>query len=215
MVRQLPRLLLQHQVSAHTPNHCYTQIQAAIHPQACGPGSVCHSSVRPGCVHADTIENQDCPWDFFCPGLWSHWSALGWRAARAAHDQMLHLSLSTWPSTCVRWRPVLTEPTAQSWTQRLGSSVSCIVSCLWSTCVPRECYYAHFLFTPVFTSVTPMVVIYGKTSFWKALLHEFNIGLDEYPCLSLVPGQKPETSSAVKCKNWKVDALLCLCDILV
>lgn len=92
---------------------------------------------------------------------------------------------------------------------------SCIVSCLWSTCVPRECYYAHFLFTPVLTAVTPMVVIYGKTSFWKALLHEFNIGLDEYPCLSLVPGQKPETSSAVKCKNWKVDALLCLCDILV
>lgn len=41
-----------------------------------------------------------------------------------------------------------------------------------------------FLFTSIFTTVTPMVLIYGKTSFWKSLLHEFNTGIDEYPCLS-------------------------------
>lgn len=36
----------------HTPNHCYTQIQAAILKHF-SPGSVFHSSVRLGFVHAN------------------------------------------------------------------------------------------------------------------------------------------------------------------
>ncbi|KAJ0068014.1 hypothetical protein NL108_015075 [Boleophthalmus pectinirostris] len=60
-----------------------------------------------------------------------------------------------------------------------------------------------FLFTSIFTTVTPMVLIYGKTSFWKSFLHEFNTGLDKYPCLSClkVPEQKPERHSPVKYKK--------------
>ncbi|XP_033828414.1 uncharacterized protein LOC117376116 [Periophthalmus magnuspinnatus] len=60
-----------------------------------------------------------------------------------------------------------------------------------------------FLFTSIFTTVTPMVLIYGKTSFWKLFLHEFNTGLDEYPCLSglKVREQKAERRSPVKYKK--------------
>lgn len=60
-----------------------------------------------------------------------------------------------------------------------------------------------FFFTSIYTTVTAMVLIYGKKTFWKALIHEFNVCLDEYPCLSClkVPEQKAKASTLAKVKN--------------
>ncbi|XP_034547456.1 uncharacterized protein LOC117818614 [Notolabrus celidotus] len=60
-----------------------------------------------------------------------------------------------------------------------------------------------FFFTSIYTTVTAMVLIYGKKPFWKALIHEFNICMDEYPCLSClkVPEQKAKSSTPAKVKN--------------
>nr|XP_040052214.1 taste receptor type 2 member 136 [Gasterosteus aculeatus aculeatus] len=57
-----------------------------------------------------------------------------------------------------------------------------------------------FLFTSVYTTVTAMVLIYGKKTFWKALIHEVNVCLDEYPCLSClkVPEHKAQTGTTAK-----------------
>lgn len=57
-----------------------------------------------------------------------------------------------------------------------------------------------FLFTSVYTTVTAMVLIYGKKTFWKALIHEVNVCLDEYPCLSClkVPEHKAQTGTTPK-----------------
>ncbi|XP_022052621.1 uncharacterized protein LOC110953090 [Acanthochromis polyacanthus] len=60
-----------------------------------------------------------------------------------------------------------------------------------------------FLFTSVYTTVNAIVLIYGKKTFWKALLREYNVLLDVYPCLSClkVPEQKAKTSTPVKVQN--------------
>ncbi|XP_076586690.1 taste receptor, type 2, member 202 [Chaetodon auriga] len=60
-----------------------------------------------------------------------------------------------------------------------------------------------FFFTSVYTTVTAMVLIYGKKTFWKALIREFNVCLDEYPCLSClkVPEQKTKASIPAKVKK--------------
>ncbi len=60
-----------------------------------------------------------------------------------------------------------------------------------------------FFFTSIYTTATAMVLIYGKKSFWKALIHEFNVCLDEYPCLSSlkVPEQKAKPSTPAIVKN--------------
>ncbi|XP_040898937.1 uncharacterized protein LOC121185041 [Toxotes jaculatrix] len=60
-----------------------------------------------------------------------------------------------------------------------------------------------FFFTSVYTTVTAMVLIYGKKTLWKALIHDFNVGLGEYPCLSClkVPEQKAKPSTPAKVKK--------------
>lgn len=60
-----------------------------------------------------------------------------------------------------------------------------------------------FFFTSIYTTTTAMVLIYGKKTFWKALIREFNVCLDEYPCLSClkVPEQKAKPSTPAKVKN--------------
>ncbi|XP_030000087.1 taste receptor, type 2, member 202 [Sphaeramia orbicularis] len=60
-----------------------------------------------------------------------------------------------------------------------------------------------FLFISIFTTGTPVVLIYGKKSLWKALLHEYNIFLDVYPCLSClkVSEEKDKPSTPAKLKN--------------
>ncbi|XP_034396676.1 uncharacterized protein LOC117735882 [Cyclopterus lumpus] len=60
-----------------------------------------------------------------------------------------------------------------------------------------------FFFTSIYTTVTAVVLIYGKGTFWKALIREFNVGLDEYPCLSClkVPEQKAKPSTIANGKT--------------
>lgn len=60
-----------------------------------------------------------------------------------------------------------------------------------------------FFFTAIYTTVSAMVLIYGKKTFWKALIHDVNIWLDEYPCLSClkVPEQKAKPSNPAKVKK--------------
>lgn len=60
-----------------------------------------------------------------------------------------------------------------------------------------------FFFTSIYTTVTAMVLIYGKKTFWKALIGQFNGCLDEYPCLSClkVPEQKTKASAPAKVKD--------------
>lgn len=49
-----------------------------------------------------------------------------------------------------------------------------------------------FFFTSIYTTAAATVLIYGKKTFWKALVGQFNGCLDEFPCLSglKVPEQK-------------------------
>ncbi|KAK5871272.1 hypothetical protein PBY51_004162 [Eleginops maclovinus] len=60
-----------------------------------------------------------------------------------------------------------------------------------------------FFFTSIYTTVAAMVLIYGKKTFWKALIHEFNVFLDAFPCLSClkVPEQKAKPSTPEKVKT--------------
>ncbi|XP_072243132.1 taste receptor, type 2, member 202 [Leuresthes tenuis] len=60
-----------------------------------------------------------------------------------------------------------------------------------------------FFVTSIYTTVTAMVLIYGKKTLWKALIHDFNICLDEYPCLSClkVPERKATSRTPAKVIN--------------
>lgn len=60
-----------------------------------------------------------------------------------------------------------------------------------------------FFFASVYTSGCAMVLVYGKKTFWKALIRAYNEFLDEYPCLSClkVPEKKAKPSSPPKIKN--------------
>lgn len=59
-----------------------------------------------------------------------------------------------------------------------------------------------FFFTSTYTTITAMVLIYGKKSFWKALIHEFNAFLDG-SCLAClkVADHKAKASSPAKVKS--------------
>ncbi|XP_028852778.1 taste receptor, type 2, member 202 [Denticeps clupeoides] len=47
------------------------------------------------------------------------------------------------------------------------------------------------LFSSMYTSLCALVLIYGKKTFWKNLLHLYNLFLDDYPCLGCL--KVPET----------------------
>lgn len=53
-----------------------------------------------------------------------------------------------------------------------------------------------FFFTSVYTAAAAAVLIYGRRSLWKALIHDLNGLLDEFPCLSCLklPEQKDQAS---------------------
>ncbi|XP_077417134.1 taste receptor, type 2, member 202 [Vanacampus margaritifer] len=53
-----------------------------------------------------------------------------------------------------------------------------------------------FFFISVYTTVSAMVLIYGKKTLWKTLIHEFNNCMDAYPCLTClkVPEQKGQST---------------------
>ncbi|XP_061527129.1 uncharacterized protein LOC133399579 [Phycodurus eques] len=54
-----------------------------------------------------------------------------------------------------------------------------------------------FFFTSIYTTVSAMVLIYGKKTHWNALAHECNVCTDAYPCLTCVkvPERKDRSSS--------------------
>lgn len=60
-----------------------------------------------------------------------------------------------------------------------------------------------FFFTSVYTTVTAMVLIYGKKTVWKTLLHDFNVCVDGYPCLSClkVPEHKTKHNAPAGVKK--------------
>ncbi|XP_030594116.1 taste receptor, type 2, member 202 [Archocentrus centrarchus] len=60
-----------------------------------------------------------------------------------------------------------------------------------------------FCITSFYTTVTAIVLIYGKKTLWKTLIHDFNVCLEEYPCLSCLklPEQKSQPSLHSKVKN--------------
>lgn len=60
-----------------------------------------------------------------------------------------------------------------------------------------------FVFTSIYTTVTAIVLIYGKKTLWKTLIHDFNICVDGYPCLSClkVPEQKAKHNSPGRVKK--------------
>ncbi|XP_057688189.1 uncharacterized protein LOC130913531 [Corythoichthys intestinalis] len=51
-------------------------------------------------------------------------------------------------------------------------------------------------FISIYTTVSAMLLIYGKKTLWKALIHDFNICIGAYPCLTClqVPEQKDQPS---------------------
>lgn len=57
-----------------------------------------------------------------------------------------------------------------------------------------------FVFTSVYTTVAAVVLIYGKKTLWKTLLHDLNVCLDAYPCLSRlkVPEHKAKHDSPAR-----------------
>lgn len=59
-----------------------------------------------------------------------------------------------------------------------------------------------FFFTSTYTTITAMVLIYGKKSFWKALIHEFNALLDG-SCLAClkIPEHQAKASSPAEVKS--------------
>ncbi|XP_062308132.1 uncharacterized protein LOC134012356 [Osmerus eperlanus] len=59
------------------------------------------------------------------------------------------------------------------------------------------------LFTSIYTTLSAVVLIYGKKTFWKNLLHSYNIGLDEFPCLVFlkVPENKTKSNPAHPVKH--------------
>lgn len=60
-----------------------------------------------------------------------------------------------------------------------------------------------FFFTSIYTTVTAMVLIYGKNTLWKTLIHDINVCLDEFPCLSClkVPEQRAKPSTPAKAQK--------------
>ncbi|XP_037536634.1 taste receptor type 2 member 38 [Nematolebias whitei] len=60
-----------------------------------------------------------------------------------------------------------------------------------------------FFVTSVYTTVTAIVLIYGKKTLWKTLIHDLNTCLDEYPCLSCLklPEHKNVSKPPAKTKN--------------
>ncbi|XP_008415755.1 taste receptor, type 2, member 202 [Poecilia reticulata] len=57
--------------------------------------------------------------------------------------------------------------------------------------------------TSVYATVTAMLLIYGKKTLWKTMIHDINTCLEAYPCLSCLklPEQKAPPSSPPKVKN--------------
>ncbi|XP_051278646.1 uncharacterized protein LOC127376101 [Dicentrarchus labrax] len=212
-----------------TPNHCYTQIQAAILKHVtlavfliplCGLGTCMPMLVV---FHPDnyTREYRDCgviipdtrPGKIYetmyllitdvLPGVLMVKCCISISIHLAVH--LRHMKASTNGAHC---------PKLGSQLRVIRMALSIVAAFILFLVVDLYVQYQivvnheniimlTFFFTSIYTTVTAMVLIYGKATLWKALIHGFNVCLDEYPCLSCmkVPEQKAKLSSPAKCKN--------------
>ncbi|XP_070689814.1 taste receptor, type 2, member 202 [Pempheris klunzingeri] len=213
----------------NTPNHCYTQIQAAILKHVtlavffiplCGLGTSMPMLVV---FHPDnyTTENQDC--GVLMPDTWSGqvYEAMYLLLADVLPGVLMVkccISISVHLATHLRHMKASTNGAHRP---KLGAQMRVIQMALslvavfvlflvidlyvnYQIAVNHEnIIVLTFFFTSIYTTVTATVLIYGKKPFWKALIHEFNVCLDEYPCLSClkVPEQKAKPSTPAKVKN--------------
>ncbi|XP_068461083.1 taste receptor, type 2, member 202 [Clinocottus analis] len=212
----------------NTPNHCYTQIQAAILKHVslavflipfCGLGTCMPMLVV---FHSgnDTSTNKDC--GVLMPDTVSGkvYEAMYLLLADVLPGMLMVkccISISIHLAIHLRHMKASTNGAHGP---KLGSQMRVIQMALSLVAVfilflvidlyvNYEISVNHaniitltFFFTSIYTTVTAMVLIYGKKTFWKALIHEFNIGLDEYPCLSCLKlhehEAKPSTTANVK-----------------
>lgn len=199
-----------------TPNHCYTQIQAAILRHVtliiliipvCGLGT-CMPMLAVFRAENDTITDGDCgillPDGYSAkiyqviyllltdvvPGLLMMKCCISISVHLAIHLQ--HMKASTNGSHA---------PKLGSQMRVIQMALSLVAVFILFLVVDLYVHYQiavyhnndivlAFFFTSLYTSITAVVLIYGKKTFWKALIREFNISL--YPCLSClkVPEQK-------------------------
>ncbi|XP_059192753.1 uncharacterized protein LOC131974457 [Centropristis striata] len=213
----------------NTPNHCYTQIQAIILKHVtlavfliplCGLGTCMPMLVV---FHSDnfTMANKDC--GVLMPDTYSGkiYEAMyllvsdvlpGVVMVKCCFSISIHLAIHL---------RHMKASTNGAHAPKLGSQMRVIQMALSLVAifilflvidlyVNYEISVNHeniisltFFFTSIYTTVAAMVLIYGKKTFWKALIHEFNVCLDEYPCLSClkVPEQKAKPSTPAKVKT--------------
>uniref|UniRef100_A0A8C6USW8 Taste receptor type 2 n=1 Tax=Neogobius melanostomus TaxID=47308 RepID=A0A8C6USW8_9GOBI len=195
----------------HTPNRLYTLIQAIILKQVtlgvvliplcavgvCMPALVLLQSEKNSNT---TTVNQDC-------GLWRCFPGL--LMVKCCVSIPVHLAIHL---------QHMTASTNGAHGPKLGSQLRVIQMALSLVAIflvflvvdlyvnyQIAVYHDNtimltFLFTSIFTTVTPMVLIYGKTSFWKSFLHEYNTGLDEYPCHAYSKGSRTKGSNELSCE---------------
>uniref|UniRef100_A0A8C6LDE3 Taste receptor type 2 n=2 Tax=Nothobranchius furzeri TaxID=105023 RepID=A0A8C6LDE3_NOTFU len=60
-----------------------------------------------------------------------------------------------------------------------------------------------FFVTSIYTTVTAMVLIYGKKTLWKALIHDFSVCLEGCPCLSCLKLSEHKTKNSTSAKLQK------------
>ncbi|XP_028269649.1 taste receptor, type 2, member 202 [Parambassis ranga] len=209
-----------------TPNHCYTQIQAAILRHVtlvifiipvCGLGT-CMPMLAVFRAENDTITDEDCGillpdahsakiyqviyllLTDVLPGLLMMKCCISISVHLAIHLQ--HMKASTNGSHA---------PKLGSQMRVIQMALSLVAVFILFLVVDLYVHYQiavyhnndialAFLFTSLYTTAAAVVLIYGKKTLWKALIHEFNTSLDAYPCLSClkVPEQKAKPA---KVKN--------------
>lgn len=213
-----------------TPNHCYTQIQATILKHVtltvfiiplCGL-----STCMPMLVvfHPDnyTRENQDCGviipdtssgmiyeiiyllLSDVLPGLITTKCCISISIHLANH--LRHMKASTNGAHCPKLGTQL-----RVIRMALSLVVIFLIFIMVDLYVNYQISVKHeniivltFLFISVYTTVTAMVLIYGKKTLWKTLIHDYNICMDEHPCLSFLKVSEQKTKHSItpaKVKN--------------
>ncbi|XP_071783899.2 taste receptor, type 2, member 202 [Centroberyx gerrardi] len=212
-----------------TPNQCYAKIQAAILKHVtlavflmplCGLGTCLPMLVV---LHPEnqTMENKDCgvmmPDTTYgkvyetiylmladvLPGLLMIKCCISISAHLAVHLRNMKASTNGahGPKLGAQMRVI-----------RMALSLVAVFLCFLVVDLYVHCQIAinhenaivlTLFFTSVYTTVSAMVLIYGKKTFWKALIQAYNVCLDEYPCLSClkVPEKKAKPSSPPKIEN--------------
>ncbi|XP_039658927.1 uncharacterized protein LOC120560449 [Perca fluviatilis] len=210
----------------HTPNHCYTQIQAAILRHVtlavcliplCGLGT-CMPMLLLFNSGNFTLANRAC--GVLMPNTSSGqiYQAMFLILADVLPGVlMVKCCISISIHLAIHLRHMKASTNAAHG-PKLGTQMRVIKMALslvliFILCLAGDLYVNYqimvdseniivlmFFFTSIYTTVTATVLIYGKKTFWKALIHELNVCLDIYPCLARleVPEQKVKPSAPAK-----------------